>query len=165
MKKIYTKYLDTLSAGGLVVSFPPPGGPLPTPATATTDVNGIATLSLTAPTSLGSATVTAAVASFSATTTVTFVAGVPNTIQLSATPATVNVGGTATLTATVLDAQGNPEAGQTLTFTPLPTHGTLSVTSGVTDSNGRLTVTYTGTSRSEERRVGKERRSRWSPYH
>src|SRR2546422_9192928 len=93
MKKIYTKYLDTLSAGGLVVSFPPPGGPLPNPATATTDVNGIATLSLTAPTSLGSATVTAAVASFSATTTVTFVAGGGDTDQLRTPPAPRTAGG------------------------------------------------------------------------
>src|SRR5437879_6370123 len=101
---------------------------------------------LIAPTSPGTATVTASVEGFSTTTTVTFGAGPPATVQLSPLPATINIGGTATLTTTVLDAQNNPVAGQTLTFTPLPTHGTLSVTSGVTDSNGRLTVTYTGTS-------------------
>src|SRR5437879_13899480 len=102
---------------------------------------------LIAPTSPGTATVTASVEGFSTTTTVTFGAGPPATVQLSPLPATINIGGTATLTTTVLDAQNPPVAAQTLTFTPLPTHGTLSVTSGAPDSKWRLQVTYSATGR------------------
>ena len=35
----------------------------------------------------------------------------------------------------------------------------------VDESSGTRTIAYQPTSRSEERRVGKECRSRWSPYH
>src|SRR5439155_23542065 len=131
-------------SAGLVVSFTTTAGTLPNPATATTDTNGVATLSLTAATSLGTATVTASVADVSNTATVTFVAGVSNTIQLSANPATVNVGGTATLTVLVLDARSNPVGGQTLTVSGLTSNGMHSITNGVTESNGPRTVTNTG---------------------
>src|SRR2546422_10211654 len=45
--------------------------------------------------------------------------------------------------------------------------GTVSaggVASALANDNSKITLTSTGT-RSEERRVGKECRSRWSPYH
>ena len=46
---------------------------------------------------------------------------------------------------------------------------TITVRGTVTDRNNEpltgATVVVEGTTRSEERRVGKERRSRWSPYH
>src|SRR3989441_4698132 len=50
------------------------------------------------------------------------------------------------------------------------TNWTLLITttpSGLTTSAVKLTITTSGglTSRSEERRVGKECRSRWAPYH
>src|SRR5262249_37614316 len=112
--------------------------------TATTDINGIATVQLIAATSLGTATVTAAIGGVSASTTVTFVAGTPAEVLLSAFPVTINVGGKADITATVRDANKNPVSNQTLTFLQ-PTRGTLSATTGVTDANGRLTVTYTDT--------------------
>src|SRR5437763_4537499 len=93
---------------------------------------------------LGTGTVTATAAGFSDTATVTFVPGPPAVVQLSATPTTVNAGGNATITATVLDANNNPVNNQTLTFFP-PTLGALSAVSGNTNANGQLTVTYTGT--------------------
>ena len=35
----------------------------------------------------------------------------------------------------------------------------------LSEQNGLINVSYVTSSRSEERRVGKECRSRWSPYH
>src|SRR2546430_1797891 len=70
--------------------------------------------------------------------------------------------------------------GVTVTFTVTLGGGSLSNPSGPTDGSGLTTVQWTlGTTpgqqqlvqaslagtRSEERRVGKECRSRWSPYH
>src|SRR5262249_8612533 len=131
------------SPAGLVVTFATTVGRLSS-TTARTNANGVAIVNLIAPTSLGTATVTAAIGGFSANTTVKFVAAAPAAVLLSAFPAAINIGGTAQVTATVLDANKNPAPNQTLTFSP-PTRGTLSATTGVTDANGRLTVTYTGT--------------------
>ena len=39
------------------------------------------------------------------------------------------------------------------------------VSCGGLDKPNLITIGWTGTIRSEERRVGKECRSRWSPYH
>ncbi len=126
---------------GIEVTFTTTAGSL-APTTARTDTNGVATVNLIAGTGLGDVTVTAAAGGFNATTTVTFTAGAPAVIQLSANPATVNAGAASNLTATVADATGNPVNGQSLTFTA-PTQGTLSALSGSTNTNGQLTVTYT----------------------
>ena len=42
--------------------------------------------------------------------------------------------------------------------------GIMSIPS-VVNNTGEEPIVYTGQARSEERRVGKECRSRWSPYH
>ena len=113
-----------------------------TTATATTNASGIATVNLIAPTSPGTATVTASASGFSASTTITFVAGAAAVVQLVANPTTVNPNATSAITARVTDAQGNPVSGQTLTFTA-PSRGTLSALTGITDTNGQFAVTYT----------------------
>ena len=113
-----------------------------TTATATTNASGIATVNLIAPTSPGTATVTASASGFSASTTITFVAGAAAVVQLVANPTTVNPNATSSITARVTDAQGNPVSGQTITFTA-PSRGTLSALTGITDTNGQFAVTYT----------------------
>ncbi len=84
---------------------------------AITDMNGRATARLTAGVAAGLAEVKASVSTESGviegSTTVTFVAGGPNSIELSASPLNIAVAGTggrttSTLSATVLDANGNP---------------------------------------------------------
>ncbi len=138
---------------GIPVSFTTTAGTLSSgagatgqTASATTGTTGVAAVSLIAATSLGAATVTATAGGFRASVAVTFVAGTPARISLTSTPATVVIGGTATVRAMIEDANGNPVAGQTLVFSVLPAStsgGTLTPLSGVTDANGRLTVAYT----------------------
>src|SRR2546427_7963499 len=113
----------------------------------------------------------------------------PPTFSITVTPvndppvanndgATVAEGGTVTVldstAASVLANDTDAEA-NTLTATKLsdPAHGSLTLNADGTFSyshdGGETTsdsFTYkTCDNRSEERRVGKERRSRWSPYH
>src|SRR2546422_4266617 len=71
---------------------------------------------------------------------------------------TVQVGQTAQLTATPRDAGGNPLTGRVITWQS--SNGAVAMVNG----SGLVTAVAVG-SRSEERRVGKEGRSRWSPYH
>ena len=52
-----------------------------------------------------------------------------------------------------------------LYFTDLPGYGYAKVSKEERDRWGRLMERYFAEERSEERRVGKECRSRWSPYH
>jgi adhesin/invasin len=128
---------------GIPVVFTTTAGSLSS-TTATTDATGAATVNLVAATSLGAVTVTASAGGFSANVTVTFVAGSPAVVQLSATPMTVSIGGGSTIQATVMDAKGNPPVGQALVFSlSADSKGSLTPLSGVTDTNGRVTVTYT----------------------
>jgi len=83
------------------------------------------------------------------TTTVTFTPGPVSAAQSSVTaspapPATVTANGsaTATVTVTLLDANGNPVSGKTVTLTPSGTHSTVSPASGGT-SNSSGVVTFT----------------------
>jgi hypothetical protein len=52
-------------------------------------------------------------------------------------------GDSLTLTATLKDVNGNPLTGKTITWSETQGRGTLDPTSGTTDENGRMTVTYT----------------------
>ena len=118
--------------------------------TVTTDTNGLAQVLLTPGTTIDTAVVTADVLGFRTNITINFVPGPAARVQLNASPTTVNGGGTATLTATVTDANGNAVPGETVTFS-LSTNtsgAALSATSGVTDTNGQVTVTYTAGSAS-----------------
>ena len=149
---------DTAGAGvpGVAVAFAATAGTLSTsapPATAATsaitDANGVAQLFLIAPTSTGNAAVTVNTAGFSASVAITFVPGTPAAIGLNAQPATVNPGGSTSLTVAVLDVQGNPVgAGQTINFSTVPattttTGGGFSAASVVTNASGIVNVTYT----------------------
>jgi parallel beta-helix repeat protein len=102
-------------ADGTTISFTTSLGGV-SPVTATT-VGGVVTATLSS-TVAGVATVTATVNSLSATTQVTFTAGAPFTLTLTAVPTTLPVGNSSTLTATATDQFGNPVAdGTTISFT------------------------------------------------
>jgi parallel beta-helix repeat protein len=103
------------AADGTVVSFTSSLGNV-SPVTATT-VGGVVTATLNS-TVASVAAVTATVNSLSATALVTFTPGAPFTLTLTAVPATLPVGNSSTLTATVTDQYGNAVAnGTTITFT------------------------------------------------
>ena len=113
--------------------------------TVTTDTTGVAQVLLTASITVGTAVVTADALNFRTHIDILFVPGPAARVQLNASPNAVNASGTAMLTATVTDANGNLVPGETVTFT-LPTNtsgASLSTTSGTTDNNGQMTVQYT----------------------
>jgi|GEM_PF-1044072 len=126
---------------GTTVTFASSAGTL-SAANATT-TNGIAEVTLTSPTNLGSATITATSGGVSAQTTVQFIAGPPASVSVAATPSNLTADGTSTssIRVTVLDANDNPVAdGETLTFSA--NDGVLSKLTATT-TNGVATVTYT----------------------
>jgi parallel beta-helix repeat protein len=102
-------------ADGTTISFTTSLGTLSSATATTSGGNASVTLNSTLP---GVATVTATVGSLNATTLVTFTAGAPFTLTLTAVPATLPVGNSSTLTATATDQFGNPVAdGTTISFT------------------------------------------------
>ena len=111
-----------------------------------TDVNGIASVSLTAGNKVLTATVSASISGFTGTAPVNFTAGAANTVVVSAAPSSVKPGGTSSISAYVVDANNNPVAGETVTFS-IPTRvsgqPTLSAATAATSNNGLATVTYT----------------------
>src|SRR6266513_873520 len=106
----------------------------------------------------GSATITATSEGQSGTSgvTVTFVPVASVTVNPAS--ASVQVGQTVQLTATPRDANGTTLPGRTVTWAS--TNTTVATVNG----QGLVTTKVVGSARSEERRVGKECRSRWSPY-
>src|SRR5215471_4152206 len=131
--------------GQVVWPYAPQSAGRLSPTTARTDANGVATVTLIAATSLGSATATASAGGFNANITVGFVAGAPAVILMKTTPPAVTPGGASTLTATVTDVNSNPISGQALTFLFLTnaSGATLSTLVGTTDASGQFAVTYT----------------------
>jgi len=102
-------------ANGTTISFTTSLGTLSGGTAATSGGSASVTLSSTV---AGVATVTAMVGSLSATAQVTFTAGAPFTLTLTAVPTTLPVGNSSTLTATATDQFGNPVAdGTTISFT------------------------------------------------
>src|SRR2546422_1437088 len=102
----------------------------------------------------GSSTISTAVTSGSAQAITLSVSGTPAGATASLSPTSITAGGSSTLSVNA----GTAAAGTcTLVVTGTGTSATHS-------TNVSLTVT-SGGARSEERRVGKECRSRWSPYH
>ncbi|WP_162851372.1 Ig-like domain-containing protein [Panacagrimonas perspica] len=79
----------------------------------------------------------------SVTKSVQILANAPANLDLQATPATIPVSGSSTLTAVVRDASNNLVANQRVDFLLTDaTGGTLSAASAVTNSGGTATVTY-----------------------
>jgi len=131
---------------GQTVNFASSRGTL-SAASATTDANGNATVSISSPTS-GDATVTAAGTGVTTTADLEFIATVPASINLQASPATIATNGQSTITATVRDSSNNLVEGQTVDFNTVNdiTGGTLSVASAQTDSQGQAQTVYTASS-------------------
>ena len=111
----------------------------------TKTTNGVATAILTSPTNLGTATITATVGGVSDSTSVNFIPGAVDTINLTASPNNLTADGvsTSTIRAVVIDANDNPVGGETISFLVTTGTGTLSDATAITNSSGIATVTYT----------------------
>jgi hypothetical protein len=138
--------LDTSNspASSVLVTFSTTAGTL-SPLSATTDENGIAEVTLTSATNLGTATITANARGFSDTTTVDFIAGGAANITLTAEPPNILADGSSTsvISALVTDDDGNPVAnGEIVTFSITSGGGTLSSLTAAT-VNGIASVTFT----------------------
>ncbi|NOY69077.1 MAG: hypothetical protein GXP53_06245, partial [Deltaproteobacteria bacterium] len=124
--------LGTLTGGGGTASV-------------TTDNSGIAELTLTAGTTVGTATITADASGFVRSIDVTLVAGTPTSVTVSPAPGTVNPDGASTITADIADSNGNPVIGETVNFAfdTNASGAALSALSAVTNVNGQAAITYT----------------------
>lgn len=129
-----------LSAANTQVNFTTTNGFIPP--TATTDSNGVATVSLIPGLTTGPAVVTATAEGTSKSITVQITSGI---LTIEAEPATLaaNSTMTSTITARVI-VMGNPVSGETLIFTDETPElgGTLSSTTATTDVQGYATVTF-----------------------
>lgn len=131
----------TLAASGTANTFGSSSG--------TTNSSGVFTTTLKS-TKAQTETITATIASGTTLTkSITFVPGAPapNTSTIVASPTSLTADGTSasTLTITVLDPQGNPISGDSVTLSALGTGNTLTPTSGTTNSSGVLTATLAST--------------------
>lgn len=134
-------------ADGTTVNFATTRG---TPShTSRTTVDGVASITVTS-TSAGEAVITASNAAGTVTTSrrVFFVATTANSVSLQASPGTVGINQSSTLTATVRDATNNLVAGKTVRFEIItdPTQGSLTVGTAMTDMQGRASTVYQATS-------------------
>lgn len=109
-----------------------------------TDANGNASMSISS-TGAGPSIVSASGTGVSAQISLDFVATTPSQIAVQAGPATVAVGGSSTISATVRDAANNLVEGATVDFQVQtdPTNGGLSVATAVTNSQGIAQTVYT----------------------
>jgi PKD repeat protein len=135
----------TVPHSGTQVTFTTTLGTI-TPAQIQTDINGRVVATFDAGNSSGTATITAASggASTGSAGAVKILVGVAavGTISVSATPSTLSSnGGSATVSATVRDINGNSLAGVPVSFST--DQGTLSTTSATTDQSGLAQVTIT----------------------
>ena len=123
----------TLSASSSGVS----NGALTTAVTLSSTTAGPAIVSATAVDGSGNTVATAQVS-------IGFIATVPNSVSVQASPSAVPIKGQSTLTATVIDATGNPVQGKTVDFTLTDsTGGSLSAPSAATNAQGTASVNYT----------------------
>jgi hypothetical protein len=109
-----------------------------------TDANGNASVSISS-TSAGPSIVSASGASVSSQIGLDFVAISPTQIKVQAGPASVAVGGSSTISATVRDAANNLVEGATVDFLLQtdPTNGALAATSALTTAQGVAQTVYT----------------------
>jgi hypothetical protein len=111
--------------------------------TAVTNGAGVATVSISSA-AAGPALVNATATGVTAQLSLDFIATVPSTITLQASPSTVPTQGQSTLTAVVRDPQQNLVEGATVNFGLTDTTGgSLSAAAGTTDNQGRAQVIYT----------------------
>lgn len=118
------------------------------PTQAVTDASGNATVTVSA-TSAGPALLTATNVLNGTTIqrTVEFIATVPATLDLQASPFTIATNDQSTITAIVRDAAGNLVKNQTVTFVlDDKSNGSLSVAQAVTNSQGRAQTFYNASS-------------------
>ncbi len=129
---------------GKTITFAATRGTLSTP-TAVTAADGTATVMIYSP-SAGPATISASDSNnvVSAQVLVAFVATTPNAISMQASPTTVGLAGTSTVTATVRDAQNNLVPNQTVNFSLSDvTQGSLSQATAITNGQGQASTQYT----------------------
>jgi len=131
-----------VAQSGQTVNFSTTRGNLSS-ATATTDAGGSASITISSAIS-GPAVLTASASGVSSQVTIDFIATTPATIDVQASPSTIQINGQSTISAVVRDAANNLVEGKTVDFQTLNdiTGGTLTVASAVTDSQGRAQTTY-----------------------
>jgi len=113
--------------------------------TVNTDGTGTATVSVSA-TTAGPAVISATATGVSAQLPLSFVAQIPASINVQASPATIPTQRSSTITAIVRDAQNNLVDGATVDFQLTDkTGGSISVASATTDSSGKAQTVYTAT--------------------
>lgn len=138
-------------ANGTTVTFTTTAGSFsPLTTTTATTTNGVASVYLTSPTRVGSATITVTVGGVSNSTTVSFIPGAVAFISLTAIPDNLTADGssTSTIRAVVTDAQGNAVAeGEMISFSVTTGEGTLSAPTAIT-TGGVATVIYTASTTS-----------------
>ena len=112
----------------------------------TTNSSGVAA-AMVSSTTAGAAIVTATGSGVSAQVAVTFVATMPSSLTLQASPDTIATGAQSTITAVVRDAQNNLVEGQTVDFQLSDvTGGTISQASAITNTQGVAQTVYTASS-------------------
>ncbi|MCB1894227.1 MAG: Ig-like domain-containing protein [Rhodocyclaceae bacterium] len=79
----------------------------------------------------------------STTTSVSFIAITPASVSIQGSPTTVSPSGSSNLTALVKDAEGNPVAGKTVTFSAPNGGGSPSPAQAITDEAGRALTVFT----------------------
>lgn len=128
---------------GQIINFASTRGTL-SAATATTNGAGTASVSISSATA-GPAVINATTPTgVSAQINVLFVATTPNSMSLQASPNSIGPAEQSTLTAVVLDANGNLVKNQTVQFNLSDnTQGSLDKATAVTDSEGRAQAVYT----------------------
>jgi hypothetical protein len=147
----------------VTISWSASGTPVPTGTVALTTSRGTLSTSsvsvvngaLSGPVTISSTTAGPAIISATALDTtgqtvattqvlVNFIATVPSTVSVQASPSAVPIKGQSTLTATVIDAASNPVQGVTVNFTLTDsTGGSLSSSGAQTNAQGQASVTYT----------------------
>jgi hypothetical protein len=125
-------------AAGEAVTFTTSLGAIQ-PVTTTANAAGLAFANLTAATQPGEALITASTATGARSLRLPMLAGFPAAVTLNASPAVVPPQGTATITALVRDALGEPLPGVNVLFST--TLGTLTPLQALTGPDGRASVT------------------------
>jgi len=114
--------------------------------TMATNSSGVATVNVSS-TTAGPAIITATGSGVTAQVAVTFVATIPSSITIQASPDTIATGAQSTITAVLRDAQNNLVEGQTVDFQLTDvTGGSISQASAITNTQGVAQTIYTASS-------------------